>query len=77
MGAKGATEILHRGASDIDQKQKEYEEVFCNPLPAARRGFVDDVITPSQTRRILIEDLALLRNKKLDNPWKKHSNIPL
>ena len=56
---------------------KQYEDRFCSPLPAARRGFIDDIIEPAATRRVLIEDLEQLRDKKLSNPWKKHGNIPL
>jgi acetyl-CoA carboxylase carboxyltransferase component len=50
---------------------------FANPFPAAARGFVDDVIRPSTTRKVICEDLVLLQSKDLDNPWKKHGNIPL
>lgn len=50
---------------------------FGNPLPAAVRGFVDDVIEPRTTRRRLCEDLNVLAAKKMTNPWKKHGNIPL
>jgi propionyl-CoA carboxylase beta chain len=77
MGAKGAVEILHRGAKDIDAKVKEYESRFLSPMAAARRGYIDDVITPSETRKILITDLEMLKGKKLENPWKKHNNLPL
>jgi len=77
MGAKGAVEILYRGDENIDQRVEDYEKAFSNPLPAARRGFVDDIIQPSETRRILCEDLELLKKKQLSNPWKKHGNVPL
>jgi propionyl-CoA carboxylase beta chain len=77
MGAKGAVEILHRGAPDLDAKVKQYESRFLSPMIAARRGYVDDIITPSQTRKILIGDLEMLLDKQLENPWKKHDNIPL
>ncbi|KAG9303647.1 hypothetical protein G9A89_018544 [Geosiphon pyriformis] len=63
MGAKGAVEIIFRH--------------FANPLPAAARGFIDDIILPAVTRRRIIEDLAVLKTKKLTNPSKKHSNCPL
>jgi acetyl-CoA carboxylase carboxyltransferase component len=54
-----------------------YEQKFANPLVAAQRGFVDAVIRPSETRTRICEDLELLRNKEVQRPWKKHSNIPL
>jgi propionyl-CoA carboxylase beta chain len=77
MGAKGAVEIIFRGASDIAEKETEYNRVFANPLPPARRGFIDDIIPPRATRRIICEDLEILKTKQLSNPWKKHGNIPL
>jgi len=79
MGAKGAVEILFRGKSE-EEVQKQiisYQETLANPLPAARRGFIDDIIIPEQTRKIICEDLIFLKTKKLSNPWKKHGNIPL
>jgi propionyl-CoA carboxylase beta chain len=51
--------------------------VFANPLPAAQRGFLDDIITPSLTRSRIIQDLKMLKGKSLKNPAKKHGNIPL
>jgi propionyl-CoA carboxylase beta chain len=81
MGAKGATEIIHRGdlgdAEKIAQHTKDYEDRFANPFVAAERGFIDEVIQPQSTRRRLCRAFASLRNKKLSNPWKKHDNIPL
>ena len=50
---------------------------FANPFVAAERGFIDEVIMPRSTRRRIARALRMLRNKKLDNPWKKHDNIPL
>jgi propionyl-CoA carboxylase beta chain len=76
MGAKGAVEIIFRG-KDLQQREAEYKDKFANPFPAAARGFVDDVIFPRHTRRIICQDLEILRNKQLDNPPKKHGNIPL
>jgi len=76
MGAKGAVEIIFRGKNPQEQILS-YTEKFANPLYAARRGFLDDVIAPRTTRRQLIEDLTLLRSKELSNPKKKHGNIPL
>ncbi len=77
MGAKGAVEIIFKSSSDRQAKLEEYQEKFANPLPAARRGYIDDILKPAQTRRRLIEDLSLLSTKKQSNPWKKHGNIPL
>ncbi len=81
MGAKGATEILYRselGDPDkIESRTKEYEENFANPFKAAERGFIDEVIMPHSTRRRVSRAFASLRSKKLQNPWKKHDNIPL
>jgi propionyl-CoA carboxylase beta chain len=81
MGAKGAVEIIFR--SDINnpariaERTKEYEDAFLSPFVAAERGYIDEVIIPHATRRRLSRALAMLRNKKLENPWKKHDNIPL
>lgn len=81
MGAKGAVEIIFRGdlgdASKTAARVKEYEEKFASPFVAAGRGFVDDVIEPAETRKRLIRALASLKDKQLENPWKKHDNIPL
>ncbi|MBW8755598.1 MAG: acyl-CoA carboxylase subunit beta [Sphingomonadales bacterium] len=79
MGAKGAVEIIFRGqdAEGIAAKTKEYEDRFANPFVAAAKGFVDEVIYPHSTRRRIALGLRKLRNKQLDNPWKKHDNIPL
>jgi propionyl-CoA carboxylase beta chain len=81
MGAKGAVEIIFRAdigdAEKIAQRTKEYEDRFLSPFVAAERGYIDEVITPHGTRKRIARALALLRHKKLDNPWKKHDNIPL
>ncbi|MEC7234174.1 MAG: acyl-CoA carboxylase subunit beta, partial [Pseudomonadota bacterium] len=81
MGAKGAVEIIFRNAlgddEEIERRTKEYEEKFLNPFVAAERGYIDEVIQPQSTRRRVARALALLRGKKLENPWKKHDNIPL
>lgn len=76
MGAQGAVEIIFRG-KDIEENTAEYVEKFANPLVAAQRGFVEDVIEPKTTRARLSEDLELLETKNISNPAKKHSNIPL
>ncbi|MEM1376407.1 MAG: acyl-CoA carboxylase subunit beta [Pseudomonadota bacterium] len=81
MGAKGAVEIIHRkdiGDPDkIEAHTKEYEDRFLSPFVAAERGYIDEVIMPRSTRKRVARALKLLRNKDLQNPWKKHDNIPL
>ncbi|AZI34877.1 propionyl-CoA carboxylase beta chain [Caenibius tardaugens NBRC 16725] len=81
MGAKGAVEIIFRkdmGDPDkIAERTKEYEDRFANPFVAASKGFIDEVIHPHSTRRRIALGLRKLRNKELENPWKKHDNIPL
>ena len=81
MGSKGAVEIIFRGALDdpkaVEEKTEEYRDKFANPFIAAHRGYIDDVIMPHNTRRRVGRAFAMLRNKKLENPWKKHGNIPL
>jgi propionyl-CoA carboxylase beta chain len=81
MGPKGAVEIIFR--KDIGDKEKiaerteEYREKFANPFIAASRGYIDDVIAPHATRKRICRSLSMLRNKELENPWRKHDNIPL
>ena len=85
MGAEGAVNILYRDeiASSNDAPAtrerlvREYEERFANPYVAAARGYVDDVIRPSETRPRLIAALEMLADKRDTNPPKKHGNIPL
>ncbi|MGP0059534.1 MAG: acyl-CoA carboxylase subunit beta [Beijerinckiaceae bacterium] len=81
MGAKGAVEIIFRqdmnDPQKIAEKTKEYEDRFLSPFVAAQRGYIDDVIMPHATRQRIARALAMLRHKQLENPWKKHSNIPL
>lgn len=81
MGAKGAVEILYRSelkdGDKIAQRTKDYEDRFANPFVAAERGYIDDVIRPHSTRRRVSRALSLLRSKDVQNPWKKHDNIPL
>ncbi len=81
MGAKGAVEIIFRQDRDDEEKiaarTQEYSDKFANPFVASSLGFIDDVIVPHGTRRRLCRALRMLRDKKLENPWKKHSNIPL
>jgi propionyl-CoA carboxylase beta chain len=54
-----------------------YDCRFANPMVAAQRGFVDDIIDPASTRQRLCEDLEILRTKEVTRPWRKHGNIPL
>ena len=81
MGPKGAVEIIFRKDIGDDEKIAErteaYRKKFANPFIAASRGYVDDVIAPHATRKRVCRSLATLRNKQLDNPWRKHDNIPL
>uniref|UniRef100_A0A7N8X6Z4 Propionyl-CoA carboxylase beta chain, mitochondrial n=1 Tax=Mastacembelus armatus TaxID=205130 RepID=A0A7N8X6Z4_9TELE len=77
MGAKGAVQIIFRGKENQAEAEAEYVEKFANPFPAAVRGFVDDIIEPSATRKKICTDLEVLASKKQVNPWKKHANIPL
>jgi len=81
MGAKGAAEILYRSElGDPEKIQKridEYQARFANPFVAGERGFIDEVIMPQNTRSRICRALQMLRNKHIENPWKKHDNIPL
>jgi propionyl-CoA carboxylase beta chain len=81
MGAKGAVEIIFReDKSDPDKiaaKEAEYKARFANPFVAGARGFIDDVILPEETRKRICRSLMMLKDKKLENPWRKHGNIPL
>lgn len=81
MGPKGAVEIIFRediGDKDkIERRTEEYRQKFANPFIAAHYGFIDDVIMPHQTRLKLCRSLELLKRKKVEQPYKKHDNIPL
>ncbi len=81
MGPKGAVEIIFRGdlgdTAKIEARTDEYRQKFANPFVAGARGYIDDVIRPQLTRARLCRSLAMLRDKELSNPWKKHDNIPL
>ncbi|MBW4078557.1 MAG: acyl-CoA carboxylase subunit beta [Acidobacteria bacterium] len=85
MGASGAVEIVHRRdlmESDDQptlraQLVEDYEERYATPYIAAERGFIDDVIDPAETRRVLSRSLDLLRAKREDLPKRKHGNVPL
>jgi propionyl-CoA carboxylase beta chain len=85
MGPEGAVNIIYR--KDIkeakkpetvrDEKVKEYSELLCNPYIAAKRGYIDGIIKPSETRAKLIQALELMKTKSETLPPKKHGNIPL
>jgi propionyl-CoA carboxylase beta chain len=81
MGPKGAVEIIFRGDIGDDKKitarTEEYRQKFANPFIAGSRGYIDDVIMPHNTRARVARSLKMLRDKELDNPWRKHGNIPL
>ena len=88
MGASGAVEVLHAKALSafenkedkakfVAEKEQEYRDKFSNPYNAARYGYIDDVIEPRNTRFRVIRALESLRNKRLENPAKRHNNIPL
>ena len=85
MGAKGAAEIIFKREiasaenpiEKLQEKVDEYTEKFANPYRAAHRGYVDEVIMPSETRQKLIRAFKMLENKVVNLPRKKHGNIPL
>jgi propionyl-CoA carboxylase beta chain len=81
MGAKGAVEIIFRADMNdpeaIKAREEEYKKRFANPFVAASLGYIDDVIMPHGTRRRIVRALKSLKGKKVENPWKKHDNIPL
>jgi len=85
MGSQGAVEILHRrelaDAADPEARRAElvddYTERLANPYIAAERGYVDDVIEPSETRRKVVAALRLLETKREEMPQRKHGNVPL
>ena len=85
MGVEGAVNIIFRDriakAEDADAERarlvSEYEERFANPYVAAARGYLDEVILPSETRARVARGLQVLEGKRQSGPPKKHSNIPL
>lgn len=88
MGAKGAVEVLmtkdlakiegaEAKAEFLNEKENEYRDKFANPFIAAKYGYIDDIIEPRNTRFRVIRALQSLRNKRLENPAKKHDNLPL
>ncbi len=81
MGAKGAVEIIFRSEigdpEKIAERTSEYEDRFLSPFVAAERGYIDEVIMPHSTRKRVARALSMLRTKEMEQPWKKHDNIPL
>ena len=81
MGAKGAVEIIFREDKNdpekLAAKEAEYRDRFANPFVAAKRGYIDDVILPHNTRKRICRSLVMLKDKQVTNPWRKHGNIPL
>lgn len=85
MGAKGAAEIIFKKEikssknpiKKLKEKEEEYANLFANPYNAASRGYIDEVIIPSSTRKKLIKAFKISENKKVTAPKKKHGNIPL
>ncbi|MEK9961680.1 MAG: carboxyl transferase domain-containing protein, partial [Rhodobiaceae bacterium] len=81
MGPEGAARIIFReDAKDPDKlaaKTDEYREKFANPFVAAGRGYLDDIIMPRNSRRRIARALAMLADKQLENPARKHDNLPL
>jgi len=81
MGAKGAVEIIFREDKNDPEKlaarEAEYKARFANPFVAGSRGYIDDVIQPHETRKRICRSLSMLSDKKIENPWRKHGNIPL
>lgn len=81
MGPQGAVEIIFKGKlkdqAQTDEQVDEYRTKFASPFVAASRGYIDDVIRPQNTRWRICRSLAILRKKEIENPWKKHDNLPL
>jgi propionyl-CoA carboxylase beta chain len=85
MGPNGAAEIIFKKEIDsakdpkkaLAEKVEEFKQKFANPYAAAARGYIDDVIEPSETRAKLIRALWMLQTKEQSNPKKRHGNIPL
>ena len=81
MGPKGAVEIIFREEKNdpakLAEREAEYKTKFANPFVAGARGFIDDVIMPNETRKRICRSLAMLKDKDITNPWRKHGNIPL
>lgn len=81
MGAEGAISVLYKkynlSKEDREEKVRNYDDELSSPFVAASRGYLDDVIRPYDTRGKICRALSMLEGKKVDNPWKKHDNLPL
>ena len=81
MGPEGAARIIFReAAADPDklaEATNDYREKFANPFVAAARGYIDDIIMPRNSRRRVARALEMLEDKVLENPPRKHDNLPL
>jgi propionyl-CoA carboxylase beta chain len=81
MGPKGAVEIIFReekgDPAKLAARERNTSQKFANPFVAGHRGFIDDVIMPHETRKRICRSLAMLRDKKLENPWRKHGKFPV
>jgi propionyl-CoA carboxylase beta chain len=81
MGPEGAARIIFRDDKDdlekLKQRSDEYREKFANPFIAAKRGYIDDVIMPNNTRFRLSRALKMLKGKRAERPQRKHNNLPL
>lgn len=85
MGPEGACNIIFKNeianASNPEAKRKDliqnYRDTFANPYVTAQKGFIDDVIEPKLTRKLLINALNINKNKRKSLPKRKHGNIPL
>jgi propionyl-CoA carboxylase beta chain len=81
MGANGAAAILHRDVANqpeiMKEKIDEYQAKFANPIFAASRGYIDDIIRPFNTRWRICKTFSILERKQVSKPWKKHDNLPL
>jgi acetyl-CoA carboxylase carboxyltransferase component len=77
LSRRAALEDPEERKKFIAEKEAEYKEKFASPYQAANRGYIDDVIEPRNTRFRIIRAFEVLKTKRLTNPGKKHSNIPL
>lgn len=80
MGPQGAVEVIYKNKvseDELKEKAEEYRTMFASPFVAGTRGYLDDVLRPQNTRHRICRALGMLRSKSLENPWKKHDNLPL
>ncbi len=81
MGAEGAVEVIFKqyknDPSKMEVLKQEYKEQFSSPFVAAARGYIDDIIEPRKTRSHVAHALRIMRDKQVQKPWRKHSNMPL